>query len=439
MRPAWSTELPFHIHTVQESNGWLVEAGTERYAVLASTTGQVALTRAWRDPSYQRDVVVTAGDVAIQTDGDALLGFDLRSALPRWRTAIPALGLSERRSVVVSDGVVVVRGRDEVLGFDAASGRTLWRVEAPLVGDLAVDDGRVYFSASESSVGDFGAHRFLALDAQRGQLLWSLVRATAEEPDGEAILVGGGRVVRLLTTAASVAILDGATGRPRATATLPESGWGIGSIRGRHLLVAVGPSLTLVDLAEGRTLWTQDVGDARGYQLGEDGAYYQTPYGSLLQALDRQTGEERWQQDVHYSDAWMLGNAPNGRGALAAVTSTRDCYGNVLVAGLVPVAALPIEHATIEGIVFGTDASVTARLGTLSVWVGDARARVAANGHFTATRSVRGSFVVRVDGRGPSGEIWSSTSEVWLDGRSGPYEVFVVARGGFSMPMVLVD
>lgn len=234
--------------------------------------------------------LVHAG-TAYRASGWALCAIDITSGKRVWtETRKGGFGPPS-----LDDGVLVAPNaspRDtHVYAFDAGTGEELWRWTQPRdpdaksgsIGYALIGGGYVVVQGSEGAFG---------LDARSGAELWRADLPASGLPaiQGKTVFLASGRELRALDLSTGEALWNW-------SAESPLSPW---PVVGQELVYVVGGVTYALDRMTGETRWEADVADDLPPALGGRSLF--VPDGSSMVALDASTGEVRWRRDTEEQD-----------------------------------------------------------------------------------------------------------------------------------------
>lgn len=247
-------------------------------------------------PAVDSDTVYAADDAG------TVAAFDAATGDVRWRASVDA-GVTARPAI--ADETVYVAAGDRLRALAAADGRTVWRSPADAaVGGaeaLTVSDGVVYVGARRAAS---------AFDAATGDLRWEHVLETG--PSGRATTPAVADGVVLTSYAGG----DPERTRVRAIgATSGETAWEYAFDGGTSAESAVavadgvayagsdGEAVAALDVADGTERWRRDLDAPPGASptVGPERVFVATREAGTgeypnrgVRALDRKTGETAW-------------------------------------------------------------------------------------------------------------------------------------------------
>ena len=253
-RPLWSLAVKGQCYSglaVAGGLGFVASTGGEAMAIDLAT-GQPKWRHALDGTVYATPVV--AGDTVLIGTGDTGTVYALDAATGDERWTFP-LGARMGSGLAVSpDGMVYVGSYDRHLyAIDLATARLRWQFVADTIVDSRplVADGRVYLKLTNDGL--------VALDAQRGRVLWRTRPLLAGSPDGPSswspLVRAGDNVItalsdgRLLAVAAATGEQAWATRDLHPRACPPTVAGPIGYAGGRD------GSLSALDLSDGQAVW----------------------------------------------------------------------------------------------------------------------------------------------------------------------------------------
>ncbi len=273
-------------------------------------------------PTPRADWLQVGGGLS-HAPGNPVLGAQLGEA---WRTSVGAGSTYRRRMVAqpVSDGrtIYVADAEGEVSAVDVATGRRGWRFDTTpkedsdgqLGGGLALADGVLYATT--------GLAEAMALDPTNGSVKW---RVRLPAPARGAPTVAGGRIfvptidnhVHALKTADGEKIWS-YRGQTIAAMAL---GLPAPAVEGDTVVLGLASGeVAAVRATDGRALWTEALGSARGTSLAEisgvsglpvidRGRVFITAQGGSTVALDLRSGRRLWERDVPSPETpWVVGD-----------------------------------------------------------------------------------------------------------------------------------
>lgn len=256
------------------------------------------------------------GDTLYLVSMDAIDAVDLQTRTSRWHTRLSGAlnGMRGLGVLRVTNGMVYVGANaGVVLAFDAQTGERRWRYDVPGIskadvpeeasvvdarvrgkvnGPLAVDDQRVYASSWDYSL--------YALDATTGEQLWQFSAGTDLLNDPEAPVISDENVY-VQTKDARLFVLDAATGTPQwKFDEIGRATHGISPIVEEDAVyITAGTStenLFLVALRrdDHSVRWKHPIGPPFQDPVGDAQTIY-IDYGGALHAIDRPTGNQKWE------------------------------------------------------------------------------------------------------------------------------------------------
>jgi outer membrane protein assembly factor BamB len=192
------------------------------------------------------------------------------------------------RPAVSADHVYVV-GADALHGLDVASGRTVWRVPltATVSAPVVARSGWVIAALDTGEV--------LALRGTDGTEVWrqKLAAAVVASPaiDGDRLYLPGAD--------GTVRTLDVGTGSSIWTQNLGGSIVTIAPLGGRVYVGSTDNHFYCLDDRQGRVRWRWRAGsDPVGAPIADDERVYFTSLDTVVRALDRGHGAQRWRQPL---------------------------------------------------------------------------------------------------------------------------------------------
>lgn len=208
--------------------------------------------------------------------------------VPRWSVE---LSTPPAAAVIAGDLIVVSFVDDGVAAFRMSDGTQAWRADIAAVHPVSADDERAYIVSRE---------RMHAIRLQDGEEVWRADTGTLSAPP----LVRSGWVV--LATADDVAALrasDGSAVWQRSIGTVESQP----AIDGDWLFVPLllETRLVAIDLQTGERRWEQELGGAPGEPLAVGGKVYAVASDKYFYALDADDGNIDWTR-------WV-GAGPRGR------------------------------------------------------------------------------------------------------------------------------
>ena len=240
VRMHWSVDLSAGVAVppINDGERAYLSLRTAHVAALALTDGK----EIWRIAKTVTTPMGAGGGLLFVAAGDAIeavRGTDGATAwiAPRLKTAAP---------LVASDALLIVATDTELIALDAKDGHVLWRLAAGGSIKLApvVDSGRVYAGADDG--------RLIAVDAASGRLLW------------EKYVQGG------VTS--------------------------LGASRDRVYAGGGDKHFHCFDAAKGSGKWSKRIGsNPTGAVAVDDDHVYFTAIDNVVRALDRNSGNQRWQ------------------------------------------------------------------------------------------------------------------------------------------------
>jgi outer membrane protein assembly factor BamB len=292
-------------------------AGSGRQSA-SSVPGLAALRFTWdAGGAIRSSPVQRAGTLYIGASDGTLAALDAATGAPRWRFQA---GGAITSTPAVDDRAVYVASRDGLLrALDVRTGRERWRHRFGAA--LGPDDYWDYFLSSPVLVDGTlyiggGDGQVVALQAADGRVKWraavgARVRSTIAAQAGTLVFGTMDGHVRALRARDGAALWSFAT--DGAAHTFADQGNDTTSVvasptivgSGADALVAVGGRdgmLYALDLASGRLRWrlTHD-GSSWILATATDGHTLFVASGSaaIIQAVDAQTGAERWRAKTH--------------------------------------------------------------------------------------------------------------------------------------------
>ncbi|HEX5756285.1 MAG TPA: outer membrane protein assembly factor BamB [Arenimonas sp.] len=233
-----------------------------------------------------------------------------------WRKKIIENGLTS--TPAVGNGMVIVGGRNgEVVALDADSGAERWKatVSSEVLAAPLITPDRIIVRSNDG--------RVHALDPANGSRKWVFdrglpsltVRGSSAAVAGQgAVYVGyddGSVIVLRLEDGArgweqSVADPDGRTELDRMADIDGEMQVGLNEL----YAVSFHDRMMSISTANGRPLWTRDVGSHTGLAMLADRLLVSDKAGTVW-AIDRSNGSALWKQDV-FTNRWLTTPAVHG-------------------------------------------------------------------------------------------------------------------------------
>jgi len=291
--PPASTELPAEVRG-RSGPVYLARGGPERRGITAGTlvadAQSAALSPQWRftAPNDVTSPPLLAGDALIFGDREGVVWMlDALRGEVRWTFTI---GQPIIAAPAVAGCIVYVAGGTRLYALTLREGLYLWSYEANDLIDASplVVDGRLMFGSEDGL--------FYALDARNGSARWHF--------DAGSPIVGAAAgnhgVVSFGTTDGTFFALSPATGNLLWQADLDGSIRTNPTMVAGNLYVAVnggseGSRIVAMNAGDGTTLWQTHISGGISAALAVDESLYAgTSLGDLL-ALDRKTGDIRWQ------------------------------------------------------------------------------------------------------------------------------------------------
>ena len=280
-----------------------------------------------------------APSAAISTDGTrvfvplaagGVLAVNADTGFTLWKAETPT---SVRPAT--SDGRVYVVGEDVLQALDAASGQSVWRVPLPgaISAPLVARSGWVIAALDTGEV--------LALRGADGTIVWrqhvgAPVVASAAINGDRLYLPGADGIVRALTVS---------TGATLWSRTLGGSIVTIAPLGTRVYVGSADNFFYCLDDSGGRVRWRWRAGaDPVGAAIADDERVYFTSLDTVVRALDRGHGAQRWRQPL----PWRPRTGPlRVGGTLVAAGIALDLRGYALETGA-PVGEFALTENRLE-------------------------------------------------------------------------------------------
>ncbi len=291
LRVRWTAEL-------ETPPAAAIAADAGRVFVPLTSGGLVAVAADSGATLWKADVVTTlrpaaADDKVYVVAGEVLEAFDAVSGRSAWR--LPLTGAVSAPLVARSGWVIAALDTGEVLALRGTDGTVVWRqtTGAPLIGTAAVNGDRLYLPGSDGIV--------RALDVSTGAPIWS--RAL------------GGSIVAVT---------------PLGT---------------RLYVGSTDNHFYCLDERDGRVRWRWRAGaDPVGGAVADDARVYFTSLDTVLRALDRGHGAQRWRQPL----PWRTRTGPMRVGnTIVAAGIALDLRGYALDTGR-PVGEFALSESRLE-------------------------------------------------------------------------------------------
>ncbi len=318
-----------HHFTSQESHqrpekyrsGSFKSTSARKFKVKTRRIASLKKSSFWNTRPYQFATPLVAGDrIFVGVDAGRFYAFDLEKGKQLWEFQTD--GPVHSKAAYADGAVYVPDVEGRVYALDAGSGEKRWTatLDTDILATPYVEGNRLYVATMSG--------RLYALDISTGVELWHT--DTDEKEFGFSVRrssapVAAGGVVLYGTSSGLLRAVRGSDGSQVWSRQLSEKKGQVYDVDSEPLLyngkvyesTAEG-TLSSIDLASGRIIWTVDAGGVND-PIAKDGRIYCTGGGSLY-ALDPDSGDIYWQQDLEVPEI----SSPVSNDNYIAVTSTRE-------------------------------------------------------------------------------------------------------------------
>jgi outer membrane protein assembly factor BamB len=216
--------------------------------------------------------------------GGELQAIELNGGVVKWKAP-----LATTLTPATGDGMVFTGGAGVITALEQRSGETIWAT--PLEGALALplywDTGWLIVSLESGDL--------IALRAQDGEIMW---RQSLGSPLASTPTPAGDRVYLALADG-RITALALATGVPAWTTPLNEPVTGMLALDDQLVVGTRGNRVYSVSLDRGRIRWSQKAGaDIAGAPVADERFIYFAALDNMLRALDRKSGNLRWNRKL---------------------------------------------------------------------------------------------------------------------------------------------